>query len=164
MDATIAIRRFEFRGILGLLGWLGLSFLAGGVGGFFMPGEWYEDLQKPSWNPPGWLFGPVWSVLYAMMAVSAWSIWRRGGFRAQRSPLSLFLVQLLLNALWSPLFFGLKWPGLAFLEIVVLWFAIVLTILAFNRVCRASALMLIPYLLWVSFASVLNFTLWRMNS
>ncbi len=129
-----------------------------------MPGEWYASLRKPSWNPPGWIFGPVWTALYAMMAVAAWLVWRRGGFAAQRRPLGWFLAQLALNAAWTPLFFGLHWPGVAFAEIVLLWLAIVATLAAFRRVSRTATLLLVPYLLWVTFATVLNFTLWRLNA
>jgi benzodiazapine receptor len=150
--------------LIGLFGWLLLCFAAASLGAIFLPGEWYAALKKPSWNPPPWIFGPVWSALYAMMAVAAWLVWRRGGFAAQRRPLTFFLVQLLLNAAWTPLFFGLHWPGVAFAEIVLLWMAIAATLVAFRPVSRAAAWLLVPYLAWVSFAAVLNFTLWRMNS
>jgi tryptophan-rich sensory protein len=149
---------------LGLIGWLALSFSAAAMGGLFMPGEWYASLKKPAWNPPGWVFGPIWAALYTMMAVAAWLVWKRGGFAAQRRPLKLFLVQLALNALWTPLFFGLHWPGVAFVEILLLWQAIGATLVAFRSVSRAAAWLLWPYLAWVSFAAVLNFTLWRLNS
>lgn len=129
-----------------------------------MPGEWYATLRKPSWNPPAWVFGPVWTALYTMMAVAAWLVWRRGGWAAQRRPLALFLVQLALNAGWTPLFFGLKSPGLALAEIGLLWLAIVGTLIAFARVSRAAAWLLAPYLAWVSFAAALNFALWRLNA
>ena len=128
-----------------------------------MPGEWYAALQKPSWNPPGWIFGPVWSALYAMMAVAAWLVWRRGGFATQRRPLALFLGQLTLNAAWTPLFFGLHRPGIAFAEIILLWLAIAATLVVFRPVNRVAAWLLAPYLAWVGFAAVLNFTLWRLN-
>jgi tryptophan-rich sensory protein len=150
--------------VLSLAGWLALCFSAASIGAVFMPGEWYLALKKPSWNPPGWIFGPVWSALYTMMAVGAWLVWRRGGFAAQRRPLALFLTQLGLNAAWTPLFFGLHRPGLAFGEIVLLWLAIAATLAAFRPVSRAAAWLLIPYLLWVSFAAVLNFALWWLNS
>jgi tryptophan-rich sensory protein len=130
----------------------------------FPPGEWYAQLRKPTWNPPGWIFGPVWTALYTMMAIAAWLVWRRGGFAVRRVSLGLFLLQLLLNALWSPLFFGLHNPALAFVEIVMLWLAILATLLAFWKVRRGVGLLLAPYLAWVSFAAVLNFTLWRLNS
>jgi tryptophan-rich sensory protein len=152
------------RAALALGGWVVLCFAAASLGAVFMPGEWYAALRKPAWNPPGWLFGPVWSVLYTMMGVAAWLVWRQGGFARQRRPLGLFLVQLVLNALWTPLFFGLHWPGVAFAEIILLWLAIAWTIAAFGRVSRAAAWLLAPYLAWVSFATVLNGTLWRLNA
>ncbi len=148
---------------LGLLGWLTACFAAAAMGGFFMPGEWYASLTKPSWNPPGWLFGPVWTALYTIMAVAAWLVWKRGGFAGQRGPLTLFLVQLALNAVWTPLFFGLHWPGVAFAEIVLLWLAIAATFAAFRRIDRVAAWLLAPYLGWVGFAAVLNCALWRLN-
>ena len=151
------------RRLLALTGWVFLCFTAAATGGFFMPGEWYASLRKPTWNQPGWLFGPVWTALYAMMSVSAWLVWQRGGFAVQGRPLGLFLAQLALNALWSPLFFGLHRPGVAFVEIVLLCLAIVWTFAAFWPVRRAAAWLLAPYLAWVSFASVLNCTLWRLN-
>lgn len=149
---------------LALAGWLALCYSAAAFGSVFMPGEWYATLQKPSWNPPGWVFGPVWSALYTMMAVAAWRVWQRGGFVAQRKPLALFLGQLLLNAAWTPLFFGLHRPGIALIEIVLLWLAIAATLAAFRPVSRAAAWLLAPYLAWVSFATLLNFALWRLNS
>jgi len=152
------------RTVLGLCGWLVVCFAAASLGAVFMPGEWYAALRKPAWNPPGWVFGPVWSALYAMMAVAAWLVWKRGGFVAQRRPLALFLAQLVLNAAWTPLFFGLHRPGLAFAEILLLWLAIVATLAAFRPVSRTAAWLLAPYLAWVSFAAVLNGTLWRLNA
>jgi tryptophan-rich sensory protein len=149
---------------LALAGWVLLCFAAAAFGGLFPPGEWYASLKKPSWNPPGWVFGPVWTALYAMMAVAAWLVWKRGGWAAQRRLLMLFLAQLILNAAWTPLFFGLHRPGLAFAEIVLLWLAIAATLAAFRPVNRVAAWLLAPYLAWVSFAAGLNFTLWRLNS
>jgi tryptophan-rich sensory protein len=145
-------------------GWLLLCFAAAAMGGLFMPGEWYAALKKPWWNPPGWIFGPVWTELYTMMAVAAWLVWKRGGFAAQRWRLTFFLVQLALNGLWTPLFFGLHRPGVAFVEILLLWLAIAATLTAFRRVSQAAAWLLAPYLAWVSFAAVLNFALWRLNA
>ncbi len=144
--------------------WLALSFSAALMGGLFPPGEWYAALRKPAWNPPGWVFGPVWSALYTMMAVAAWLVWRRGGFAVHYRPLTWFLTQLALNAAWTPLFFGLHWPGVAFAEIVLLWLAIGATLVEFGRVNRIAAWLLAPYLVWVSFASGLNFVLWRLNA
>ena len=154
----------RLKAALALAGWLALCFGAASLGGIFMPGEWYATLKKPSWNPPGWIYGPVWTALYTMMAVAAWLVWKRGGFAAQRKPLALFLTQAVLNAAWTPLFFGLHLPGIAFAEIVMLWLAIAATLAAFRPVNRAAAWLLAPYLLWVSFAAVLNFALWRLNS
>ena len=122
--------------MLGLAGWVVLCFSVSAVGIYFTPGAWYSGLNKPTWNPPGWIFGPVWTALYLMMGVSAWLVWQRGGFATQRRPLVIFLVQLALNACWSPLFFGLHSPGLAFGEIIVLWVAIASTIVAFRGVKR----------------------------
>jgi len=149
--------------VLGLVGWLVLTFAAAGVGSMFMPGEWYAGLAKPAWNPPNWLFGPVWTVLYILMAVAAWLVWRRQGLAGAALPLLVFVVQLVLNAMWSWLFFGLQRPGVALAEILVLWVAILVTILLFFRVRSVAGILLIPYLLWVSFAAVLNFTIWRLN-
>ena len=163
MNSSNASRKSTGRQLLALAGWVLLCFAAASLGGLFMPGEWYASLKKPSWNPPGWIFGPVWTALYTMMAVAAWLVWKRGGFAAQRRPLVLFLVQLALNAAWTPLFFGLHWPGVAFFEIVLLWLAIAATLKAFRPVSRVAAWLLAPYLAWVSFAAALNFTLWRLN-
>jgi benzodiazapine receptor len=150
--------------ILGLCGWLLLCFAAASPGAVFMPGEWFAALKKPAWNPPSWIFGPVWTALYAMMAAAAWLVWQRGGWKEQRKPLLIFLAQLAFNALWTPLFFGLHRPGVAFAEIVLLWLAIVATLVAFRPVNRTAAWLLVPYLAWVSFAAVLNGTLWRLNA
>lgn len=151
------------RRLLALAGWVLLCFTAAAMGGLFMPGEWYGTLNKPTWNPPGWVFGPVWSALYTMMAVAAWLVWRQGGWGRQRKPLLIFLPQLALNALWTPLFFGLHWIGVALAEIILLWLAIAWTLAAFWNVQRTAAWLLAPYLAWVSFAAVLNGTLWRLN-
>lgn len=162
-DGRSGGRHSGLRSALALAGWLLACFGAAAMGGLFMPGEWYAALRKPSWNPPAWVFGPVWTALYTMMAMAAWRVWKRGGFAAQRRALALFLVQLALNAAWTPLFFGLRRPGLAFAEILLLWLAIAATLLAFRPVSRGAAWLLVPYLAWVSFAAVLNFTLWRLN-
>ncbi len=149
--------------LLGLAGWLIVCFLPAMLAVSAGPDEWYREIAKPSWNPPNWIFGPVWTTLYTMMAFAAWLVWRRGGFAAHGRALTIFLVQLALNAAWSPLFFGLHQPGWAFVEIVAMWLAILATIVAFWKINRWSAVLLVPYLAWVSFASVLNFTLWQMN-
>lgn len=121
---------------------------------------WYATLTKPSWNPPNWLFGPVWTALYICMAVAAWLVWRQGG---PRTPLTLFAIQLALNAAWSWIFFWFHLPVIAFLEILVLLAAIAATTIAFWPRSRAAGILMLPYLGWVAFASVLNFTIWRMN-
>lgn len=144
----------------GLAGWVLLAFAASAAGAFFSPGDWYASLNKPSFNPPGWVFGPVWTVLYAMMGVSAWLVWRQGnGVR----PLAPWLLQLSLNAAWTPVFFGLHRMDIALVIIIAMWLAILATILAFRKRSRPAALLLVPYLLWVSFATVLNAALWRLN-
>jgi tryptophan-rich sensory protein len=152
------------RGYLALIAWLALTFCAAVTSMFVNTGGWYAELAKPTWNPPGWVFGPVWTALYIMMAVAAWLVWQRGGWKAQRGPLTLYLVQWTLNALWTPLFFGLQRPGLAFVEILTLLVAIVATVVAFWRVRPAAAWLLLPYVAWATFATVLNFTIWRMNT
>ncbi len=132
--------------------------------GFFVSTDgWYAELNKPAWNPPDWIFGPVWTALYIMMAVAAWRVWLRGGWKEQRTALGLFLVQWALNALWTPLFFGLHLPGWAFVEILLLLLFILLTIRAFRPVDRIAGALMIPYAAWVAFAGVLNFTIWQMN-
>ncbi len=133
------------------------------IGGLFTAssvGTWYEGLARPSWRPPNWLFGPVWTLLYAMMAVSAWLVWKKAGFGPA---LLMFAVQLLINGIWSPVFFGAQSLGGGLVVIVALWFAIVGTIAMFWPVSLAAALLLLPYLAWVSFATVLNAAIWRMN-
>lgn len=148
------------RHVVALVGWVALSFCAALTGAFFTPGEWYASLSKPTWNPPPWLFGPVWSALYLMMAVAAWRVWRCHGWHRA---IMTYLLQLLLNAAWTPVFFGLRQPGWAFAVIIALWFAIWLTMRAFARLDRAAAWLLAPYAAWVTFAAVLNFSLWRLN-
>jgi benzodiazapine receptor len=144
-----------------------LCFGAGAVGGLATATgleSWYATLNKPSWNPPGWLFGPVWSVLYLAMAVAAWLVYRKAGnLSAAATPLAIFGVQLLLNALWSFVFFYWQRPGWAFVEIVVLWVAILVTVIAFFPRSPLAGALLLPYLAWVSFAAGLNLTIWRLN-
>ena len=120
----------------------------------------YNSLRQPSWAPPSSVFGPVWTVLYAMIAVAGWLAWRRAGFTY---PLWLYTAQLVLNAIWTPLFFGAGQYGLAFADIVVLWLLIGATIVAFWRVSRPAAALMVPYWLWVTYASALNLAIWQMN-
>jgi tryptophan-rich sensory protein len=143
-----------------------ICFAAAGLGGLVTTPKipnWYADLAKPAWTPPDWVFGPVWTLLYLMMAVAAWLVWRPKGFAGAKLPLALFGIQLALNSLWSVLFFGLQRPGLAAIEIVILWAAILATTVEFwSRSSWAGALMT-PYLIWVTFAALLNFAIWQMN-
>ncbi len=125
---------------------------------------WYAALEKPSWRPPNWVFGPVWTVLYIAMAVAAWLVWRQKGWPGARVPLTLFGVQLALNVAWSWLFFGLRSPGLGFADIILLWMAIVATLVAFWRRSAVAGLLFVPYLAWVTFAAVLNYSIWQMNA
>jgi tryptophan-rich sensory protein len=145
------------------MGWLAACFLAASFGAVFMPGEWYGTLKKPAWNPPAWIFGPVWTALYTMMAMAAWLVWKREGFAGQRVALAFFLIQLLLNALWSPIFFGLHHALLAFADIVLLWLAVLATVVAFWKARPLAGALLVPYLAWVTFASMLNFAIWSLN-
>jgi benzodiazapine receptor len=161
--AATTIQSSSTRSALALAGWLVLSFSAAAIGGFFTPGAWHATLKKPSWNPPKWIFGPVWTALYTTMAIAAWLVWKRGGFAGQRVARSLFVAQLLFNALWSPLFFGLRHPALAFADIVLLWLALLGTVAAFWSARSIAGALLLPYLAWVTFASVLNFAIWRLN-
>jgi len=125
--------------------------------------DWYPYIQKPSWTPPSAVFGPVWTVLYLLMGVSAWLIWRDSVGSARRTALLIFAIQLVLNGTWSLLFFGLRSPGWAALEIVLLWGSIVATMFTFAGINRLAASLLFPYLLWVSYAMALNVTIWNLN-
>ena len=123
---------------------------------------WYAGLEKPSFNPPNWIFGPVWTTLYLMMGFSLWLAWNAKG-KARKAALVAFGIQLALNAAWSPAFFGLNSPALGLAVILSLWLAIVATLFLMYRLRPLASYLLVPYLLWVSFASVLNFALWKMN-
>jgi translocator protein len=149
--------------IFGVIGWLGLTFGAAWLGSRFLPDQWYQNLSKPTWNPPNSIFAPVWTILYLLMALAAWWIWRSYGLQASLFPLTMFVLQLLLNAAWSWLFFGRHRPDLAFLDIIGLWLALLITLLSFWRLAALAGILLIPYLAWVSFAAILNWTVWQMN-
>jgi tryptophan-rich sensory protein len=151
---------------LALAIFIAMSFAAAFIGGLFTSssvGTWYTTLNKPSWTPPSWLFGPVWTALYFSMAVAAWLVWRTHEVKAAKVALALFLIQLVLNAAWSGFFFGMRNPGLAFAEIILLWGAILATMLAFWRMKPLAGWLFAPYLLWVTFAAALNFAIWRLN-
>ncbi|MFT5578854.1 MAG: benzodiazapine receptor [Paraglaciecola psychrophila] len=152
--------------IFGLIAWLVISFATSSIGAVasIQAKSFYALLSQPVWAPPPWLFGPVWTVLYGMMAFAAWLVWRSGGLRNNRIALFFFSAQLILNALWSWLFFAWQLGAMAFAEIMLLWIFIVITVVLFWRVRPLAGAMLIPYLLWVSFAAALNYTLWQLNS
>ena len=141
--------------------------LAGIIGSIFTTpaiSTWYKTLEKPSFNPPNWIFAPVWTALFLLMGISAFLIWREGIKKPQvKIALNIFLIQLILNVLWSVLFFGLKLPIAGFFEIILLWLAILLTVISFFKISIPAGILLIPYILWVSFASILNFALWKLN-
>jgi tryptophan-rich sensory protein len=137
--------------------------VAAAPGLIFRPGTWYRQLVKPSWRPPDRLFGPVWLVLYVSIAVSGWLVWRREGLDGAAFPLAVYGIQLVLNGLWSAVFFGLRRPDLAFIEIVCLWLSILATIAVFHGVDEIAAYLLVPYACWVSFAVLLNFRIWRLG-
>ena len=136
---------------------------AAAPGLIFRPGSWYRDLAKPSWRPPDRLLGPVWLVLYVSIAVSGWLVWRRAGVDGAALALAVYAVQLVLNGLWSALFFGVRRPGWALVEIVCLWLAILATIAAFHPLDPTAAYLLVPYACWVGFAVFLNYRIWRLN-
>jgi len=141
---------------------------AGFIGSIFTTSAlptWYDSLEKPSFNPPSWVFGPVWITLYTLMGISAYLVWRKGIHNSQvKTALIIFGVQLFLNAIWSPIFFGLRALFAALVVIVILWIAILFTIFAFYKISKAAAVLLIPYIFWVSLATILNYSLWILNS
>lgn len=153
------------KAIVGLLGWLALSYLTSAIGALasVQARAFYAGLVQPDWAPPGWVFAPVWTLLFTLMGVAAWLVWRDGGFRDNRVALSLYIAQLGCNALWSWLFFAWQLGGLAFADILLLWTLILATLLSFWRVRPLAGLLMLPYLLWVAFAAALNFTLWQTN-
>lgn len=145
-----------------LVRWLAISFVPALIGYRFPAPEYYARLEKPSWGPPAWVFGPVWTVLYALMGIAAWLVASKDG-SASRKALLLWSAQLGLNATWTPVFFGLRAPGLALVNIVLLWLALAGTVTAFFSRRPVAGVLLIPYLAWVSFATALNFEIWRRN-
>lgn len=153
------------RQLAGLAGWLILTFAAAALGAVAsaQAGTFYLQLVRPEWAPPGWLFAPVWTVLYLMMAIAAWLVWRDHGFRRAGAALTLFVLQLAANALWTWLFFVWHQGALAFAEILLLWALIAATLIAFRRLQLVAAILLLPYLAWVSFASVLTYATWQLN-
>ena len=155
--------RRGLRALLALLLALALCFSAAALGALFPPGAWYFELEPPALTPPPWVFGPVWTMLYTLMAIAAWLVWRERGLAGARLPLALFALQLALNAAWSPIFFGAHALGWALVEIVLLWLTIATTAVAFRRVSPLAAALLVPYLAWVGLATWLNFGFWRLD-
>lgn len=146
---------------------VGVSLLAGAIGSVFTTSSvslWYPTLVKPALNPPSWVFGPVWTVLYVLMGIAAFLVWRQGWERGDiKDALKIFALQLVLNVTWSVVFFGLLNPFLALINIVLLWCAILWTIVAFSHISRPAAWLLAPYLAWVTFATYLNAAIWLLN-
>lgn len=151
--------------LAGLLGWLLVTAVAAAIGAAasMQAGSFYADLVRPDWAPPAQVFSPVWTVLYLLMAVAAWLVWRISGWRSARTALTLYLVQLAFNALWSWLFFGWRMGAAAFAGIVLLWLLIAVTTVAFWRIRPLAGALLLPYLAWVSFAAFLNYSVWQLN-
>jgi tryptophan-rich sensory protein len=140
-----------------------LNVAVASSGAFFRPGAWYEALKKPVWRPPNWLFGPAWTVLYTMIAIAGWLVWREAGWSGAGFALTVYVVHLAINASWSWLFFGLRRADIALGGIVILWLSIIATIALFRPISETAAWLLAPYLAWVSFAGALNFSIWRLN-
>ncbi len=155
------------KNILAFIICIAIPQLAGGVGALFTSANiptWYASLARPDLAPPNWVFGPVWTILFLLMGIALFIVWRRGQEKEWVSgALALFATQLVLNVLWSILFFGLRSPGLALIEIGVLWLAILATIFSFSQLAKTAGLLLVPYLLWVSFAAYLNYGIWSLN-
>jgi len=151
--------------ILALAGWIGISFTAAAVGGLasVKAAGFYQKLSLPVWAPPSWLFGPAWTLLYLLMGIAAWIVWKTGGRRNAAGALFLFLVQLAANALWTWLFFAWRLGAAAFIEIILLWILILCTLIAFWRIRPLAGYLLLPYLFWVSFAAALTFSIWQRN-
>lgn len=148
------------RVLTGLVGWVAVSFAAAAVASLFPPALWYAELAKPAWAPAGALIGPVWMVLYLLMGIAAWLVWRSAGWTPA---LIAFDAQLALNAAWPWLIFGLRRPDLALGAMVLLWVAILATVLVFRPLSKTAAVLLLPALAWATFVAVLNFEIWRRN-
>lgn len=158
------MQRTGRKSIAGLIVSLITVALVAAFGGLFTPDSWYQELAKPSWTPPGWIFGPVWTFLYASMGVAAWLVWRERGGRIRTTALGIYILQLLLNAAWSWIFFGLHRIGPALADLIVLLILIVGTIILFLKVRPLAGILLIPYAAWVTFAGFLNHAIWSLNA
>jgi len=167
MNKQVNAGWFPRQNLLALLAWLGITFIAAALGalGSAQARTFYEQLSQPTWAPPGSVFGPVWTILYLLMGIAAFLVWReRHGQPAVNRALGLYLAQLVLNALWSWLFFAWQQGAWAFVDIMALWVILLVTIVAFWRIHSLAGILLLPYLAWVTFAAVLNYTVWQMNS
>ena len=154
------------RSIAALVLAVALSLLPGALGAIATGssvGTWYQEIEKPDWTPPDAVFGPVWTLLYVSMGVAVWIVWSHAEGKTRRVAVAMFGTQLLLNAAWSFLFFGMRSPGWALLEIILLWLAIVVTLVLFTRIRPWAGALLVPYLLWVTFAAALNAAIWKIN-
>ena len=151
--------------IVGLIAWISVCFIAAGIGAMasVQADSFYAQLVRPEWAPPSGWFGPVWTMLYLLMGIAAWLVWSIGGFGAATKALTLFLVQITANAIWSWLFFAWHLGAWAFVDIILLWVLIAATLIAFWRIRPLAGVMLIPYILWVSFATLLNYSVWQLN-
>ena len=153
--------------MMGLIVSIAICLGAGGLGAIATTPEidgWYKTIVKPSWNPPATVFGPVWTSLFVLMGVAAWLVWEKPGLKTARLAMAMFAVQLVLNVAWSWIFFRLHQPGWAFVEMVILWFSIAATAALFLKHRKLAGMLMLPYLAWVTFASVLNFTIWQLNT
>ena len=146
-----------------LLLFVGIAVGVGSLGILFLPGPWYAALSKPAWTPPDRWFGPIWTVLYVSMGIAAWLVWSERYHRARNVALLAYSIQLLINALWVPVFFGAKNIGAALFVIVALWLSVAWTLREFSRVKRAAAWLLVPYIAWVTLAAALNLSIWKHN-
>ena len=146
---------------------IAISVTAGAIAGFFTStsvASWFQTINKPTWNPPNWVFGPVWTTLYILMGVAFFLVWKSDTSNwLKKTAIVLYAVQLALNFLWSFIFFYLQQPGWALVEIIAMWVAILLTIFAFANVSKTAAWLLVPYICWVSFATILNYSIWKLN-
>jgi tryptophan-rich sensory protein len=153
----------SLRQVLVFIGFLAVSFVPALIGASFKPGPWYVTLVKPDWTPPNYLFAPVWTILYLTIAMGGWLIYQTANLEKLKRAFTFYFLQLILNGLWSWLFFGLHRPGLALVDISALWISIIATILTMSAIRLGAGLLLVPYLFWVSFATALNFSIWRLN-
>lgn len=144
-----------------------ICIAVGSIAGYITAGEssggWFRNIQKPSFQPPNWLFAPVWTILYILMGIALWSVWKKPASKQRNTAMSWFFAQLFFNFWWSIIFFSCHLTGIALLDIIVLWMLILVTILSFAKHSRLAAWLLVPYILWVSFASVLNYSIWKLN-